>query len=255
MGKGAGSEQRSQSLITIRQNGTVVESTEEELRALRLRNDVALLREALPSIPEPVARPVIFMMVGLPGSGKSYMRKLLLQMLTEESDGTVAVATIENDRLRRVIAKIMQTELPEGVHPGRPIYTPEENWRVFQACRQLGRELVQEGRCILLDATNLYEKSRKQVYDIAKETGTRLVVLEAVAPRDVVKERIDARVKKQMTDPDPDQFSEATFEIYDAMLKHREEISVPHHTIDTSTDYQDELRWLAIEIAAYARGA
>jgi predicted kinase len=167
--------------------------------------------------PRPAGQlPVLLVMVGAPGTGKSHFVRLLSQR--------VPLRLVQTDRIRRSLA-------------ARPTYTQEENRRVFyQAHRQIER-LLGAGENVAFDATNLYEGRRRTLYRMAEKSGARLLIVRTVAPDDVVAKRLQVRTMGV----DPDDLSEAGWEVYAAMKEQYEEIKRPHLVVDTSAGIEPAL--------------
>ena len=106
--------------------------------AARLEADVETLKSRLPAPPPPVANPYLVLMCGLPGVGKTHFARRLA--------AEARLQMIESDAARKALM-------------GVPAYNAEENLRVFAACRRLMDELLDNGVPVLLDATNVTERT------------------------------------------------------------------------------------------------
>ena len=113
------------------------------------------LLESLGCLPEPVARPVLMIISGLPGTGKSHFSR----QLTER----VPLATLETDALRKALFSV-------------PTYSASESSRLFRLIHALIEELLDRGVPVLLDATNLVEARRRRLYTIADQRDVKLVM-------------------------------------------------------------------------------
>ena len=134
--------------------------------------DVKLLRSSLSIFPEKVVKPVIVLVSGLPGTGKSFFCRKLAEK--------VPLLILESDRLRKTIFV-------------SPDYSPEESTRLFNACYTLVDEILREGVSIIFDATNLSERHRERIYNIADKNGAKLIIVEVKAPADVIYQRLHNR--------------------------------------------------------------
>ncbi|MFH1485463.1 MAG: ATP-binding protein [Chloroflexota bacterium] len=173
--------------------------------------DVDILKKTLGSLPEPVTRPVMIMVSGLPGTGKSHFSHCLAKRFP--------AVVLETDALRKALFS-------------SPGYTPEESQRLFQACHLLIEELLRRGMCIILDATNLLEHQREHVYCIADKASAQLIIVRAWAPEEVVAQRLVARWQRA----NPDDKSDATWDVYQRMKPAVERIRRNHLVVDTSKD-------------------
>lgn len=167
--------------------------------------------------PLPAPRPpALVVMVGPPGTGKSY----LVRRIAER----VPMRIVETDEIRRQLAP-------------RPTYSWQENRRVFQMAHRKIDRLLRRGKDVLFDATNIYERGRRTLYRIAESDGARLLIVRTVAPDEVVAERLRRRVER----PSPGNRSEADWEVYSRMKAEFEEIERPHLVVDTSLPLQPAL--------------
>ena len=113
----------------------------------QLTADVELLIDSLGPLPEPAAKPVIIVVSGLPGSGKSYLCRQLA--------GRLPLPIIESDAMRQTLSP-------------SPDYSKDESDRLFRACHNLIGSLLRSGVSVIFDATNLMERHREQIYRIAR---------------------------------------------------------------------------------------
>jgi hypothetical protein len=173
--------------------------------------DIDKLREILGQLPEPVVRPSFIMVSGLPGSGKSYLCRKLVER--------VPLAYLESDALRK------------SLFPS-PDYSAQESFRLFQACHCLIEKLLQKGIPLVLDATNLEEHRREHLYHIAEKVGAKLIIVRTEAPPEVVYQRLEGRAKKL----DPNDHSEAGWGIYQRMKCTVQKVHRTHFVVDTSRD-------------------
>jgi len=180
----------------------VVEST-------RLASDVQRLRENLRGLPEPVAEPVLIVVSGLPGTGKSFFSIRLAER--------VPLLVLESDALRKALFLL-------------PSYSAGENSNLFRTIHLLIEELLKDGISLVLDATNLSERSRERLYSIADRVNTRLVMVLVEAPPEVVRQRLEDRAG------DPESSSDADWAVYCQMRSSVERISRNHYVVNTSRD-------------------
>jgi predicted kinase len=172
-------------------------------------SDVEKLAGSLGELPELVAKPVLVIVSGLPGTGKSYFCRRLAERLPS--------VTLESDALRRVLFTLPSYSLPESA-------------QLFKAIRLLIEKLLKKGVSLILDATNLSERYREYLYSIADRLEVKLIMVRVEAPASVVKERLRARLKN------PEEKSDADWEVYQKMKTSVERISRKHYAVDTSRD-------------------
>jgi len=172
-------------------------------------SDVERLMAGLSQLPEPVVRPALVVISGLPGTGKSYFGQRLARRWP--------FVVLESDALRRTL------------YPS-PDYSPQESWRLFKAVHLLIEQLLEKGVSVILDATNLAERHREYLYSIAERRDVRLVLVRVEAPPEVVRQRLKARVETAQAN------SEADWGVYRKMRPSLERISRKHYAVDTSRD-------------------
>src|SRR5271169_7075141 len=106
-----------------------------------LDRDVNRLKRAIASKLETRAdHPSLVVLVGLPGSGKSYFAGKLTE--------NVSAVVLESDFLRKNLVR-------------RPVYSQFESFRLFRAIHELIKDLLAKKYNVVLDATNLTYNSRR----------------------------------------------------------------------------------------------
>jgi predicted kinase len=189
--------------------------TEAEKRLARqtaVRNrDADRLEAILAPLPTPTDRRSLVVLVGLPGSGKSYLARAIA--------ARYPAAILDSDALRRML-------YPE------PQHTEREHGRLFPAIHVLIDRLLARGVPVIVDATNLKEANRRPYYKIAEKHGARVVLVQVTAPRRVIRERLKARAAAR----DSFDHSTATLEVFENMLGDVERITRQHVRADTSRD-------------------
>jgi predicted kinase len=162
--------------------------------------------------PTPIAEgPVLVMVSGLPGTGKSFFSRKLAERL--------ACTILESDEIRKRLFPL-------------PTYSLTESARVFEVINRQMDGLLKQGISVIMDATNLKEKHRKSVYEVAQKNGARLIIVEVNAPPELVKERLKAR----STQPDTRNKSDADWAVYQKMKPGAEKISRPHFNVNSARD-------------------
>ncbi len=162
--------------------------------AERVGELVALLRQEIAAPSRPQGRPVLVVLMGLPGVGKSHCARALAARL-----GAAQVAT-DQLRSRLFIAAS---------------YTDAENATVFRCVAALVDELLGEGHRVIVDATNLVARSREPVVAAARRHGVPAVFVHVVADEARIRERLAGRRVARAADD----HSDADVRVYERMTE------------------------------------
>lgn len=184
----------------------------EEREAYDLAQFIAKVERVLTGSQETTAKPVLLLLSGLPGTGKSFLARRLAEALP--------FVIIESDVVRKIL-------FPQ------PLYTAQESRWVHRTCHALMAKLLKRGVRVIYDATNLIEYHRELVYRIAQKAGARLVIVKTVAREEVAQERLRARQEEAR------ELSDADWRVYRRMASRQEQVSHPHLVIDTSEDLEE----------------
>ena len=181
------------------------------MQQTKLVSDVERLAESLGQLPEPVVEPTFIVVSGLPGTGKSHFCRRLGERLPS--------LVLESDALRKTLFPL-------------PDYSQRESSQLFQITHLLMERLLKKGTSIILDATNLSERHRERLYNIADRLGVKLILVRVEAPPEVVRKRLEAR-KEGVNPPGK---SDADWEVYQRMRPRVQKIRRDHFVVDTSRD-------------------
>jgi predicted kinase len=161
------------------------------------------------------------MLVGAPGTGKSYLARRLAADLSAQ--------LIATDRVRRLLF-------------AEPRYTGGEHAAVYGWCHTLIHSALRTGHSVVFDATNLLEQRRRRVYDIVDGCQAELLIVWTTCPPRVVQERLLRR--RDTFDPDEEDVSEADWDVYLELRRKVEPIRRPHVIVNTSSDLGTVVRRL-----------
>ncbi len=178
---------------------------------LSFQEAIGKVEERLPRVKATTAYPVLVMMVGLPGTGKSYLARKLAEC--------EPFLILEADFVRKTLFP-------------NPSYSGEESTFVHRVVHALLDRFLRRGIRVIYDATNLIEWQREFVYHLAERAGAKLVIVRTVAPPEVVR----ARLEKRKQDRSPEDISDADWGVYRRMAGREQPIGRPHLAIDTSGD-------------------
>jgi hypothetical protein len=157
----------------------------------------------------PTDRSTLVVMVGPPGSGKSH--------LVGQIAAQLGAAVVSTDAVRKELFP-------------RPRYTPAEMGAVYAECHRRLATGLGSGRVVIFDATNLQERNRKALYQIAERAKAKLVVVSAFAPEAIVRARLAQRLAART----PGDLSDADEVVYERLRKSMEPIRVPHIVANTT---------------------
>jgi predicted kinase len=185
--------------------------------------DARLLTGELGQLPEPEVQPAFIIVSGLPGTGKSYFCRRLAERLP--------FLVLESDALRKSLFS-------------PPTYSPAESSRLFRTIHCLIEGLLKKGIPIILDATNLSERYRERLYNIAERLNAKLIIVRVEAPPDLVQKRLKARSERK----EPEDKSNADWAVYQKMKLSAQKIRRNHYAVDTSRDIKPVLDKIVREV-------
>lgn len=172
----------------------------------RFEEDLRRLREAFESYVPPGARPVLLLLAGPPGVGKSH--------LAGELARRAPFAVVETDRMRKALFP-------------KPSYSPQESLWVHRLAQALARLLLREGRSVISDATNILRIHRQALYRVADRATAPCGVVVLRAPEAVVRERLGRSERG---------YSDADWEVYRKMRRNWEPVSEERPHIAVTSD-------------------
>ena len=182
-----------------------------------------LMKVLVMPISEPILHPILVIVGGLPGTGKSFFS----QRVTER----IPMVILESDFLRKTLVQA-------------PVYTAEESTRLFLAIHETIDALLAHSLPVLLDATSLAKANREPLYQIAARHGAKVVMVRMVAPPEIVYQRLEARANRKRRQG----HSDADWGIYERMLPFQEPLKLDHLVVDTSREIGPPVEKVVLEI-------
>jgi aminoglycoside phosphotransferase family enzyme/predicted kinase len=131
------------------------------------------------------SRPLLIVMVGLVGSGKTTLANVLAQRL-----GSVHISS---DVTRKRLAGIPENE-PRYDEPASGIYSPEFNRKTYDAMFKQGEEVIKDGDSVILDAAFLRQSERERACTMAQELGADYLVVECRLSPELTQKRLLKRL-------------------------------------------------------------
>ncbi len=180
------------------------------------------------SPPLPEARPpVLIILTGLPGSGKTHLACALVQR--------APFTLVGSDPLRAVLVE-------------EPLYSPTENRLVYAVIDALLWRLMRERRDTIYDAVNLSERRRVGLRTLALDAGSIPLTVRTTAPEMLIKQRLYARA----TSPTAPGESEADWDVYHKLASRAERVAHQHIVLDTSQDITPTMEEILSRIQTFS---
>jgi len=167
--------------------------------------------------------PVLVIMHGLSGSGKTWLAERLMAALP-------AIRVRSDIERKRLFGLDEAADSESGIGSG--IYSPDASAVTYERLFTLADSLLAAGHHVVLDAAFLKKKQRVSARSVASSLDVRSVLVCADAPVDVLRTRIEARAKQK------DEASEADLAVLEHQLKSAARVGVDEAAIrvDTSAE-------------------
>ena len=173
-------------------------------------------------------RPRLVVMVGLSGSGKSW----LARRITERCTALIVRSDVERKRL----AGLQPLETSASA-PDAGIYTREFNARTYERLRDCAANCLRGHECVIVDAANLRRGERELFLAAARERAAEVAIVHCTAPLAVLKRRVAERTAAGAD------ASEATVSLLDRQPSYWEPFSDHElrHVVAVDTDSPDSI--------------
>lgn len=136
----------------------------------------------LSELEPPGRRPVLVLVSGLPGTGKSTLARGLAEAIPVDE-------VLRSDVVRKELASQSLLSATDS----SDLYSAESTERTYDECWCRARKRLLSGGRVIVDATFQRESFRRRFLQLALDCGARAVWLECQAPADVVRQRLQSR--------------------------------------------------------------
>jgi len=128
--------------------------------------------------------PILWVMCGLPASGKSTLAKELAERL--------GIPVFRSDAIRKQMFG-SSSEIPEEIPFSGGIYSAGATSLTYGKLLLAAQEQLETGQSVILDATFSRRHHRREALQLAQTMDSRIILVEAAAPPKVLKARLKKR--------------------------------------------------------------
>lgn len=159
---------------------------------------------------------MMIMVMGLPGSGKSYFASKLSELLK--------AVHLENDVIRKDLHKM-------------GCYSKEDKLEVYGELYRRTEELLKREKSVVLDATFQLEEYRAPIYQLSSRYGIPLSAILVEASESLVRNRLNK----------PRKNSEANFEVYLKLKEDFDPVGRPFLSVSSGESNLDKMIQQALD--------
>lgn len=152
-------------------------------------------------------RPVVILMHGLSGSGKTWLSERLMTQLP-------AIRLRSDVERKRAFG--LAPQQASGSAPGKQLYDADANQRTYEELVELARVVVSSGYHALVDAASLYRWQRRLFTNLCEHLGVPCVIVDCRVPLPLLRQRLAARKRSDR------EVSEADATVLDYQLQFAE---------------------------------
>jgi predicted kinase len=171
--------------------------------------------------------PMLVMMQGISGSGKSHISSKLAELIS----GVRLRSSAERKKIYRKASR-------EG--ESLEMYGADMNMRTFLEMKRVSGILLEAGQTLILDAAYIRQRSRRQFLQLAEELGCPARIIACEPPQKVIEARL-AKRSEEREDP-----TDATIEVMQAQKRVAEPLSEDEESIAFHIDTSEENAHLKI---------
>jgi aminoglycoside phosphotransferase family enzyme/predicted kinase len=172
----------------VRAKVAVIRSQEEQVggeQATELQDALRYCDMARRQIAQRV--PILILMTGLSGSGKTWVSTQLM--------AAMPAIRLRSDIERKRVFGLGETE--DSVSDiGKGIYTPQSDRKVYEALFEAAEAVLRAGHSVILDAAFLSQVDRASAVAIARNCASVPLILEISAPIELIRKRILSRSRR-----------------------------------------------------------
>lgn len=185
----------------------------------------------------PHVRPLVLIVGGLSGTGKTTLARALANLLVAE--------LIRSDVVRQELFPA-----PAGQHPGdRDIYSPAARQIVYEEVFARGSQFHRQQVSVVLDATFSQIAILRQAFAVATDPRAVVLAVECVCRSETAQERINARLQQG------DDASQATLAVWEEQRRTWESWpdDLPHCCVDTEQPLSRQIDQVVAELSRFLK--